>query len=127
MSADQTNNRGQFTKGRSGNPKGRPRKATSGAHAVKKALNAKVVVTEGGRKKRVTKREAMATQMVNMAASGNLQAGKLSFELEAKADNDVDVSATDTLSATDQDVIDRLLARMRRVIEQEGQDADLGF
>ena len=52
---------GKFQPGRSGNPKGRPRKSGTIGEAVRDALAAKVVINEGGKRKRITKRDAAST------------------------------------------------------------------
>ncbi|MGG5823856.1 DUF5681 domain-containing protein [Falsiroseomonas sp. HW251] len=61
----------RFKPGQSGNPVGRPKGATDLRAALVKALNEKVVVTEGGRRHKITKVEAAAKQFANKAASGD--------------------------------------------------------
>jgi len=46
-------NRGRFTKGVCPNPKGRPRKSKSFDDSMRTALNTKVTVNEGGKKRKV--------------------------------------------------------------------------
>jgi hypothetical protein len=53
----------RFKKGQSGNPSGRPVKNLAGLLAA--ALNEKVTVTENGKRRKVTKREAVIAQLVN--------------------------------------------------------------
>ena len=65
-----------FQKGRSGNPKGRPKGSKNLATLVAQALDEKVMVTEDGRRRRVTKRELMVTQLVNKSAAADLRAIK---------------------------------------------------
>src|SRR5712691_13530333 len=62
----------RFQKGQSGNPGGRSTKSLPALLAD--ALNETVVVTIGGRRRRITKREAIVTQMVDKSASADLQA-----------------------------------------------------
>lgn len=65
---------GQFKPGQSGNPGGRPKGAVTLTNLIAKAMNEKVVVHEGGRRRKITKGEAIAKQLVNKAASGDLRA-----------------------------------------------------
>jgi hypothetical protein len=64
----------RFKRGKSGNPAGRPRGAKNFATALEQELKSRVIVTENGRRKRVSKREVIAKQLVNKAAGGDLKA-----------------------------------------------------
>jgi hypothetical protein len=65
-----------FQKGRSGNPKGRPKGSKNFATLLAEALDEKVQVTEDGKRRRVTKRELVIKQLVNKSASADLRAIK---------------------------------------------------
>jgi Family of unknown function (DUF5681) len=67
----------RFQKGRSGNPKGRPRGSKNLATLLDEALGERVVINERGRKRTATKREVFLKQMVNQAAQGDLRAIRL--------------------------------------------------
>jgi hypothetical protein len=64
----------QFKKGQSGNPRGRPRGAKNAVNLIEEALDKKIVVTENGRRRKISKAEAMATQLANRAAQGDYKA-----------------------------------------------------
>ena len=64
----------RFKKGKSGSPNGRPRGTTSPASALRKALRESVVVHENGKRKRITKLQAIMNQAVNNAARGDAKA-----------------------------------------------------
>ena len=81
---DAPSNNGKFQPGRSGNPKGRPRKANTVGASVRDALAAKVTINEGGKRRRITLADATAKQWANKGASGDLRAGKLAFDMAAK-------------------------------------------
>jgi hypothetical protein len=64
----------QFTKGQSGNSKGRPKGSQNLATIVAKTGRERVKVTENGRTRLITKLQASVTQLTNKAASGDPRA-----------------------------------------------------
>ena len=76
----------QFKPGISGNPKGKPRGPRNLGAALEAFLSEKVTVTEQGEKRKIAKRDVIAKQLVNKAASGDLAAIRfLTQVLEANA------------------------------------------
>ncbi|MFZ1119861.1 MAG: DUF5681 domain-containing protein [Candidatus Binataceae bacterium] len=71
----------RFQKGQSGNPAGRRRGSKNVATLLEQVLNERVVVTETGKRKRITKLEAMIKQLANKAASGDHRAIKMLMPL----------------------------------------------
>src|SRR5712691_6940706 len=71
--------RSRFKKGQSGNPRG-PRAKNLPALLVA-ALNEPVFVTANGRRRRITKREAVVAQLVNKSASADLRATKMLIDM----------------------------------------------
>lgn len=71
----------QFSKGRSGNPQGRPKGRRNVATVFQAALNERVTITENGQRKTITKLEAAMKQVVNRAAAGEAAAIKLLLQL----------------------------------------------
>ena len=59
----------RFTKGQSGNPRGRSPGAKNLKTLLSDALNEFVIVTENGGRRKITKREAIITPFVNRSAS----------------------------------------------------------
>ena len=59
----------RFTKGQSGNPRGRPPGTKNLKTLLSDALKEFVIVSENGRRRKITKREAIITQLVNRSAS----------------------------------------------------------
>jgi hypothetical protein len=64
----------QFVKGKSGNPKGRPKGSQNLATLLEKIIRQRVTVTENGRSREMSKAEAIFIQMVNKALRGDLNA-----------------------------------------------------
>jgi hypothetical protein len=87
----------QFKKGQSGNPRGRPCGAKNMATLVGEALDEKVTVTDNGRRRKVSKREIIATQLVNRSAQADLKAMQILFgmvqEIERRAGASAEPSA----------------------------------
>ena len=69
----------RFKKGQSGNPRGRPAKNLAALLAA--SLNEKVTVTENGKRRQITKREAVIAQLVNKSASAELRATKMLIDM----------------------------------------------
>ena len=104
----------RFQKGRSGNPKGRPRGKKNMSTLLSTALDASIIVVENGRRKKITKREAIVTQLVNKSASADLKATQIVLamlrDIESQADGSAGPSA---FTEADQEIIQRIQARLR--------------
>jgi hypothetical protein len=110
----------RFQKGQSGNPRGRPKGSLNVASVFTKTLREKVVITEHGQRKAVTKLEAAIKQLVNKAASGELRALRQLVELARDAEAKQSLSGTQNpvLSEVDQEVIEGILKRFEQVGER---------
>ena len=62
---------GRFKKGKSGNPKGRPKGSGNFLTLLEKELGQSIVVNENGKKKTITRMQAMVKRMVNGALQGD--------------------------------------------------------
>ena len=111
---------GRFPAGRSGNSKGRPKKEATVSAAILSAINKTVTAnTDHGRKRKMRKLDATATQIANMGASGNLRAGKMVLDMAVKAESlEAAKAVPKTLTISDQEILDCFLADHRRHIEE---------
>jgi len=107
----------RFPKGKSGNPSGRPPGASNMATVIEKALNETVTITEPGRAKRkITKRQAIAKQMVNKAAQGDARVTQQLLTALRHMENGVPLAPAPTWAFTEDDekVIDQVVQRILR-------------
>lgn len=108
----------RFMPGQSGNPKGRPKGAKNLATLVDKTINERVMVTENGKRKSISKLEATVKQLVNKAASGDHKAMLQLLPLVQMVEwrTDADVIADTPIAAADQTVIQGICDRIRRAV-----------
>jgi hypothetical protein len=64
----------QFQKGKSGNPKGRPKGSRNFVTLLEQELAQKIVVNENGRRKTVTRMQAMVKRLVTGGLQGDQKA-----------------------------------------------------
>src|ERR1700730_17340229 len=108
----------RFQKGQSGNPGGRSTKSRPALLAA--ALNETVSVTIDGRRRTITKREAIVMRMVDKSASADLRATKMLIDMmkdvEHKAGDIAPPPEPRRLAAADKEVVQHFVARLRRQI-----------
>src|SRR5215471_2325928 len=103
----------RFVKGQSGNPRGRSPGAKNMKTLLTKALNELVVVTDQGRRRMVSKREAIITQLVNRSAKADFKAIQILLGMLRDIESDSDAHSADpTFNEADQQIIARIKARL---------------
>ena len=105
----------RFKKGQSGNPRGRPRGSKNFSTLLTDALNEPVVVTEDGKRRKISKRELGVRQLVNKFAMAEAQATKILLGLMQERDRLAAEASAErpSLGADDEKVIANLLKRLR--------------
>ena len=115
----------QFAQGKSGNPRGRPRGTPHLATVLQRTLREKVIISENGRRRMVTKLEAAISQLANNAVSGDGQAVKYLCQLvRSVEEQSVPVEPTTQLSETDRKVWDNILRRFHQPSKENSDDTD---
>ena len=88
------------------------------------AIAKTVAANENGRKRRIRKLDATATQIANKGASGDLRAGKMLLDMAAQAEaRDSSQAPPETLTISDQEILDDFLAQYRKHIEEGTNEA----
>jgi hypothetical protein len=104
----------RFVKGQSGNPRGRAPGAKNMKTLLTKALNEPVVVTDNGGRRKLSKREAIVTQLVNRSAKADFKAIQIVFGMLRDIEDGADPQPADpTFVEADQQIIQRITARFR--------------
>ena len=102
----------QFAKGQSGNPRGRPSGSKNLATLVSEALKEMVVVTEDGGRRKISKWEAVVTQIVNKSAKADWRAIKILLEIVRQIESKTPPETVESsFSAEDEKVIAQIRAR----------------
>jgi len=105
----------QFQKGRSGNPKGRPRGSRNFKTDLLDTLKAPVQLKEKGRPKTVSTQQAALLRLREKALGGDARALDRLIDL-ARIHNDEDMAeaAAAALAPTDREIIEGFAERMQR-------------
>jgi hypothetical protein len=103
----------RFKRGQSGNPKGRPRESKNLPTLLTEALNQRVIVAENDGRRRITKREAIITQLVNRSAKADLRAIKILLDILQEIERRTEPEASESsFGSADKKVIEQLKARL---------------
>lgn len=116
----------RFKTGQSGNPKGRPRGAKNFDTALSKELSSQVEIHEHGRRRKISKREAIAKQLVTKAAAGDHKCMSTTLaearRMEEKQENGNATAIT--MSPEDDRVADSIIERLKARLAKGESDED---
>jgi hypothetical protein len=117
----------QFGKGHSGNPRGRAKGSSNLSTLLDSALNERVIVSENGKRKRISKREAILKQLVNKAASGDPKSIQMLLtELRLVEGRQPSSAEPILLDETDREVIRQLYERLNKGSENQKEEEEAG-
>ncbi len=110
----------RFKKGESGNPKGKPKGAKNLATLLDKTINERVLVTENGRRRSISKLEAAVKQLVNKAAGGDHRSIQQLLGLVQLVEqrNEATAPVEMAIPEADQIVMSNILERVRCTVSQ---------
>jgi hypothetical protein len=69
----------QFQPGKSGNPKGRPKRSETVADVLQKELNSRVPILKHGKRQKISMLRAIIKQHLNKAAAGDAKSAAIFF------------------------------------------------
>ena len=115
----------RFKPGQSGNTMGRPKGAKNFATVFEEELRAPIEVTENGKRKRISKRQAIAKQHINKAVAGDPKAAALVLNEVRSHDSQVPPAIHENAtSPEDQAVIASILRRFRQSTPISGNNME---
>jgi hypothetical protein len=114
----------QFGKGHSGNPRGRAKGSRNLSTLLDGALNERVTVSENGKRKRISKREAILKQLVNKAASGDPKSIQMLLTEIRLVEGRQPSAEPMLLDETDREVIRQLYERLYESNQNEKEEEE---
>jgi hypothetical protein len=115
----------RFKKGKSGNPKGRPRGSRGVSAVLRDVIRQKISVTENGKTRRVSALEVMLRRLANDAMRNDPRALKLILSLVDRYVQSSEVeSPIDDVLAEDQEILARYLGKSSRFTTDPTEHSD---
>ena len=106
----------QFKKGKSGNPKGRPKGSLNLATDLTFELREQITVREDGRARRVSKQQALLKSLVAKALQGDVRATAAVLALYARIINEEPEDQNQGVDAQELEILRRFAPRLLKTI-----------
>jgi hypothetical protein len=112
---------GQFKKGQSGNPKGRPKKVSSFKADLAAELQEKLSLTENGKERKISKQRAFCKTLVAAAIKKDIRAVNALLACMRYFGVGSEEMAAETADTSDLDLLETYVAQQRK---KQKRDAD---
>ena len=114
----------RFKKGQSGNPRGRPKGAKGFMAELQEVLDEVILVHEGKRSRKMTKRRVIAKRLVEGGLKGDPKAIQAIDRVDAQVRSVDSTQGEGPMTEEDDFILDRLIGRRSRL--QAGGDDNVG-
>ena len=104
----------QFKKGRSGNPRGRPKGSNNFLTLLEQELGQSIVVNENGKKKTISRMQAMVKRMVSGALQGETRAMLTLVEILRRMGRFDETTIDNLLPENYEDILDAYVAQRHK-------------
>ena len=116
----------RFQSGRSGNPKGRPKGSKNFSTLLAEELTQPITLTENGKRKRMSKQQALVKQLTNKALSNDMKATALVLDEMRRAETPAQGGAAINIQRPeDKLVMADIVRRIREAAEPFPAEADM--
>ena len=106
---------GQFKKGQSGNKKGRPKGSKNFLTLLEHELGQTITVNENGKKKVITRMQAMVKRMVADALQGNLKSLMALVEILRRTGKFEETDSTNQLPADYEEILNSFVQQRQKI------------
>jgi len=112
---------GQFRKGRSGNPRGRPKGSKNLLTLLEKELSQPITVSENGKKQTITRLQAMVKRIVSDGLQGNLKSLMTVFEILRRSGKLEETDIESLLPADYEDILDNYISGRQKQVSTKSK------
>jgi hypothetical protein len=116
----------RFKKGKSGNPSGRPKKVSSFKEDLAAELREKLLVTEGGKERRITKQRAFVKTLVAAAIKKDIRAVNALLACMRYFGVGLEDISTESNDVLDLELLEHYLTQQRKKQAHETHIAETG-